>query len=166
MFLARKRYDRAFRPLQITAHVPGFILPFMMTTRFAHARGTLPEDTRLLAMLLVAETNHCAWCIDFGRSLAGRDMAEKTQHVRDFETHAAFSVAERAALRYTAEAARTPVEVCDDTFAALRSHFTERQIVELTFAVAVESFFTRINAPLDVEAEGFCALAAPAQRAA
>ena len=46
-------------------------------------------------------------------------------------------------------------------FAELRCQFDERQIVELTFAVAIESFYNRINAPLEVEAEGFCAISVP-----
>ena len=54
-----------------------------------------------------------------------------------------------------------PVSVSDETFAELRRHFDERQIVELTFATAIESFYNRINAPLEVEADGFCAIPVP-----
>lgn len=158
-FLCRRRYGKVFRPLQVAAHVPGFILPFLLTNRFAHGRAALPESTRHLAMLLVGELNRCAWCIDFGRSLADHDEREKVMHVQDFATHPAFSPAERAALRYASEATRVPVDVSDATFAELRRHFSDRQIVELTFAVAIESFFNRINAPLHIEAEGFCAFA-------
>jgi len=56
------------------------------------------------------------------------------------------------------EATQTPVDVSDETFAELRGHYSEPQIVELTFAVAIENFFNRVNAPLGVEAEGFCAI--------
>ena len=158
-FLCRKLYGKAFRPLQIAAHVPSFLLPFMMTNRFAHLRGQLPASTRLLAMQLVGELNGCDWCIDFGRSLAGKEVREKIVHVREFETHTGFTDAERVALRYAFEAAQVPVVVSDDTFTVLRRHFSDRQIVELTFAVAIESFFNRVNAPLGIEAEGFCAIA-------
>jgi len=162
-FVCRRRYGTVFRPLQVAAHVPGFMLPFLLTNRFAHGRAALPDSTRHLAMLLVGELNRCAWCIDFGRSLADRDAREKVLHVRDFATDPAFSPAERAALRYASEATQIPVEVSDATFAELRRHFSDRQIVELTFAVAIESFFNRVNAPLQIEAEGFCAFApAPA----
>src|SRR5262245_16478489 len=146
-------------PLQMAAHVPRFMLPYLMTNAFAHGRGTLPPETRMLAMQLVGELNHCSWCIDYGRSLAGKAMIDKTLHVRQFDTYGAFSDAERAALRYAYEATQVPVEVSDATFATLRRHYADRQIVELTFAVAIESFFNRVNAPLGVEAEGFCAIA-------
>ncbi|HSP98896.1 MAG TPA: carboxymuconolactone decarboxylase family protein [Candidatus Dormibacteraeota bacterium] len=159
--IARWHYGREMRPLQLAAHTPQLLLPFLMTNRFAHGRGTLPADVRLLAMLLVGERNGCHWCIDFGRGLAGERLRDKALHVCDFETRADFGEAERAALRYADEATRVPVAVADATFAALRAHFDERQSVELTFAVAVENFFNRINAPLGIEAEGFCALAPP-----
>lgn len=67
-YLCRRRYGTVFRPLEIAAHVPGFVVPFLMTNRFAHGRGTLPDATRLLAMQLVGELNRCVWCIDFGRT--------------------------------------------------------------------------------------------------
>ncbi len=159
-FFCRRMYGRVFRPLQMAAHVPGFLLPYAMTSRFAHAHGELSDDTRLLAMLLVGEINGCSWCIDYGRSLAPAALREKVSHLHEFETHTAFTAPERAALRYTSESTQVPVVVADETFAELRRHFNERQIVELTFAVAIESFFNRVNAPLGVEAEGFCAVPA------
>src|SRR5262249_47655353 len=107
---------------------------------------------------LVGERNGCNWCIDFGRGLAGARLRDKALHVLDYAGRSDFSPAERAALRYADEATQVPVAVSDATFADLRSHFDERQIVELTFAVAIESFFNRINAPLGIEAEGFCAI--------
>ena len=157
-FLCRRLYGRVFRPLQVAAHVPSFLLPYAMTNRFAHGRGELSADTRLLAMQLVAELNGCSWCIDYGRSLAGADLQEKVPHLSEFETNPVFTAAERAALRYAYESAQVPIAVSDEAFAELRRHFSERQIVELTFAIAIESFFNRVNAPLGVDAEGFCAL--------
>jgi len=158
-FVARKQYGKTVLPLQMAAHVPGFVVPFMMTNLFAHGCRTLPPDTRLLAMHLVGELNQCNWCIDYARSLAhGTAMQDKMHHVREFATHPAFSPAERAALHYAFESTLIPVAVSDETFAELRRHYSEKQIVELTFAVAIESFFNRVNAPLGVEAEGFCAL--------
>jgi len=163
---ARWQYGRDMRPLQLAAHAPGMVLPFLMTNRFGHGRIALPADTRLLAMLLVAERNGCDWCIDFGRSLTSGALRDKAVHVTAYDQRPDFSAAERAALRYADEATRSPVAVSDATFAILREHFDERQIVELTFAVAAEGFYNRINAPLGIEAEGFCALAPVANAAA
>jgi len=157
-FLCRRMYGRTFMPLQVAAHVPRFMIPFLMTNAFAHGRGTLPEEIRLLAMQLVGEINQCSWCIDYGRSLTPKALYDKVRHLQQFATYGEFSEPERAALRYAFEATQTPVDVSDETFAELRRHYSEPQIVELTFAVAIENFFNRVNAPLGVEAEGFCAI--------
>ena len=164
--LSRLSYGRVMKPLEVAGHAPQLLLPYAMTVRFSHGRSALPAGIRLLAMQLVGERNGCHWCVDFGRSLARGADREKILHVVDYATDDGFSPGERAALRYADEAARTPVEVSDATFAELRRHLSEREIVELTFAIAVESFYNRINAPLGVEAEGFCAIAPASVQAA
>jgi alkylhydroperoxidase family enzyme len=110
----------------------------------------------------------CDWCIDFGRSLtSGRAARQGRPRPPHTTSGRNFSAAERAALRYADEAGRARRWRCPTRrFATLREHFDERQIVELTFAVAAEGFYNRINAPLGIEAEGFCALAPVANAAA
>jgi alkylhydroperoxidase family enzyme len=44
--------------------------------------------------------------------------------------------------------------------ATLRQHFSEREIVELTAAIAAENFSNRFNVPLGIESQGFCAIPA------
>ena len=47
----------------------------------------------------------------------------------------------------------------DETFAALRSHFDETQIVAITWMNAVENYFNLLNGPLGIESDGLCAIA-------
>jgi alkylhydroperoxidase family enzyme len=49
----------------------------------------------------------------------------------------------------------TPVVVSDDLVAELRKHFDERQVVELTAAIAWENWLARFNHALGIEAHGF-----------
>ena len=48
--------------------------------------------------------------------------------------------------------------VSEETFAEVRAHFSEREILELTVAVATENFYNRLTGPLEVQAQGFCSL--------
>jgi alkylhydroperoxidase family enzyme len=66
-----------------------------------------------------------------------------------------FDDAERAALAYAEEITRE-VDVADDTFGALRTHFDERAIVELTWLVARENYYNRLNRPLGIGSDGLC----------
>ncbi len=80
---------------------------------------------------------------------------EKLKALADFENSPALSDIEKLVLRYAVEMTKTPVDVPDDLFAQLRRHFNERQIIELTSAIAWENYRARFDHALCVEAEGF-----------
>src|SRR5512142_1663948 len=62
---------------------------------------------------------------------------------------------EKLVIRYAVEMTRTPVDVPDEVFAELRRNFTEKQIVELTSAIAWENYRARNNHALGLGSEGF-----------
>lgn len=163
---SRRRYGREFAPLAVMAHNPRFLLPYVGMNAFASGKTRLSPEIRILAMHLVAERNGCTWCIDFGRS-EGRKLGvpdEKLAAVPEYETSSLFSPPERAALAFAGEATDLGVRVSDETFRRLREHFSEREIVELTAAVAAEKFFNTFNTSLEIEAQGFCAVPGAAAR--
>ncbi|HLK18431.1 MAG TPA: hypothetical protein VKT81_05720 [Bryobacteraceae bacterium] len=72
-----------------------------------------------------------------------------------FENSLAFTEVEKLVLRYAVAMTKTPVEVSDDLFSALRRHLNERQLVELSSAIAWENYRARFNHALEIESEGF-----------
>ena len=54
----------------------------------------------------------------------------------------------------------------DTTFESLRKHFREWEIVEITWLNAVENYYNLINLPLEIESDGFCAIAQARTRSA
>jgi alkylhydroperoxidase family enzyme len=58
-------------------------------------------------------------------------------------------------LDYAVGMSRTPVEVSDALFAALREHFDDDQLVELTHLIALENMRGRFNLALGISAAGF-----------
>ena len=72
-----------------------------------------------------------------------------------FESSAEFNEIEKLTLRYAVAMTATPVEVSDDLFAALRQHFDDRQLVELTSAIAWENYRARFDHAFGCEAEGY-----------
>ena len=157
---SRRLYGQDMAPAKVLAHNQRFLLASLGMSLFAQGKTRLDPAIRLLAMHLVAEINGCSWCLDFGAAVAQRRRidAAKLRAVGEYATSPLFTPAERAALAYTAEATQVGARVAETTFAALRTHFSEREVVELTAAVAAENFYNRFNAPLEIEAQGFCAL--------
>ncbi len=83
---------------------------------------------------------------------------EKVQEVPTWRESARFSPMERAALEYAEVMTITGQRVGDELFARLRTFFDESQIVELSAAVALENFRSKLNVPLGIEAQGFCSI--------
>jgi alkylhydroperoxidase family enzyme len=74
-----------------------------------------------------------------------------------FETSAAYDEIEKDVLRYAEAMTRTPVEVPDELFAALRARLEPRQMVELTSAIAWENYRARFDHAFEIESQEFSA---------
>lgn len=84
--------------------------------------------------------------------------------VLDYAKHPAFSPAERAALAYAEGLTRTPVEVPDGVFEALRAHFDTPAIVEISVFAAFQNFNAKFNAALRTEVNELCPVGFPGAR--
>jgi alkylhydroperoxidase family enzyme len=152
----------------------GVVFARMPQALFAHAmmvgvldrRLTIDHDLRVLIESHVATLNGCTFCLDIVQSMALRrnpGLGGKLARIADYRTDPAFSDRERAALAYVESATRER-RVDDLTFAALRRHFSEEEIVEITWVNALEQYFNTINVSLGIGSDGFCALPAVTAR--
>jgi AhpD family alkylhydroperoxidase len=115
---------------------------------------------QLLIQSHVATLNGCGFCVDIGRAIATYEgiRSEKLDAVAEYRTSPLFTPRERAALAYVEEATRRK-RVADETFAELREHFDDEQIVAITWLNAVENYFNLMNGPLEIESDGLCSIA-------
>ena len=88
--------------------------------------------------------------------MEGEGGEAKLAEVANWRDSRLFSEAERVALDYAERMTITGQRVDDELFGRLSRHFSEAQIVELTAAVALENFRSKLNPALGVEAQGFC----------
>jgi alkylhydroperoxidase family enzyme len=82
-------------------------------------------------------------------------IEKKLMALADFESSPDLTELEKLVLRYTVAMTETPVEVSDSLFGELKRHFNERQLVELTSAIAWENYRARFDHAFGIEAEGF-----------
>ena len=80
---------------------------------------------------------------------------EKIAALPDFRISPLYNEAERAALELAEAVTEVPVDVSDELFARLRTHYDEAQIVELAATAAMENFRARFDHAFGIEAEGF-----------
>ena len=112
---------------------------------------------RALAELKSAMTVRCEYCIDLGSAIArGWGLTdEELLAMSDYQNATCFSDLDRLILDYATAISRTPVEVSDDLFDRLRTHFDNAQLVGLTHVITLGNLRGRFNLALGIGASGF-----------
>jgi alkylhydroperoxidase family enzyme len=107
--IIKKRYGKAFDTLELLGHHPGYPNAYLhFSNGFALAKTQLEPSLKSLIVQLVAQHNHCAFCMDLSKHMA-KDQCqdlEKLDSVLAFATDPQFSSRERAALHYALESTR------------------------------------------------------------
>jgi len=118
------------------------------------APGISPELIRLIAFSASVSAG-CSYCqAHTSHQAHGLGMAEeKYAQILDYETNAAFSDAERAVVALAFAAAAVPNESAPEHFAALREHFSERQIVQIVAVISLFGFLNRWNDTMATQLE-------------
>lgn len=99
--------------------------------------------------------------IHAARSLRAGHGEDKVLTIMDYATSSAFTEAERAALAYAEGMTKTPVQVSDADFEALKGHFDTPAIVEITLFVAIQNFNAKSNGALQVDINELCPIEVP-----
>jgi AhpD family alkylhydroperoxidase len=146
-------------PVEIYARVPGLLRGIASLEQATARLHRLDKRIRALAELKAATLTHCEYCIDLGSQISRQWglTDDEILALPGYRSSPLFSELDRLVLDYAVGMSRTPVEVSDDLFAALRGHFDEEQMVELTHIIALENMRGRFNLAMGVGAAGFSA---------
>lgn len=110
----------------------------------------LPEELIHLVFLRVSQINGCAYCIDMhSRDLRKTMSVDKVTLVPVWEDAAhLFSDQQRAALAWAEEVTRvSETHASDEAYAAVCAAFNERDVVDLTIAIATMNAYNRLGVP-------------------
>lgn len=158
--LCKRKFGHVITPFKVVqARVPASIPLYQQFTRFATRETILEPALLLLIQSWTANYNQCDFCIDILHAFAAHDktLLEKLWRVTHYAADPVFSDAERAALAYVEEVTRDR-DARAETFEALRKHYSERAIVEITLVNAIENFYNLVNRPLGIGSDGMCPL--------
>ncbi len=155
--LSRRRFGEVAEPLTVMAHHPRLLLGYGMFELAFERSNLVDRHRKSLVVLKAATMVGCEFCIDIGSALSRAEgvTQEQLRDLPNFERSEAFSLLEKLVLRYVAAVTRTPADVPDELFDALREHFSEAQLVELTTALALENYRARFNHAFGVGSQGF-----------
>jgi len=160
-WFVRRQFGKVMTPMKVIyPRVPEMMKMAAEIGKFQRKGLTLEHSVHYLVATHISQINGCGFCMDIARAMAVREHIgmEKFNALSDYRTSSLFSPRERAAMAYVEEATRHK-RVADATFAELRKHFDEREIVEITFVTAIENFYNIFNIALEIESDGLCAIA-------
>ena len=120
-------------------------------------RWKVDFDGRLREIVIVriGYLNRCAYVVNqhVPELTAPEGLSqEECAALADWRASTCFDERERAALAY-ADAMTREIDVPEAVFAALRKHFNERQIVELTVLIGTYNMHTRVGQALQIDPE-------------
>ena len=112
---------------------------------------------RLREIAIVRIAQACAICLCAAAACsrhrcAGWRTLEECEALKDWRASGKFSEAERAALAYV-DAMLAGPDVPDDVFDAVRKHYSEREVVELTVLAGTYIMHNRVFTALKVDLE-------------
>ena len=144
-----KRANHFFRTM---ANRPEVLKTFVPLYGAVMGPGSVDRRTKELVYLTCSFANRCAYCS------ASHTASGKKAGVTDAEMAAlqaaqndSFSASERAAIQYARELTQTANAA--GSRGALREHFNDEQIVEITLVAAMANFTNRFNNGLDLQPE-------------
>ncbi|MGA7133820.1 MAG: carboxymuconolactone decarboxylase family protein [Mycobacterium sp.] len=144
-------------PLRMYAYIPKLLNAYGRLESAESKMDILSPRHRALAELKSAMTVRCEYCIDLGSAIAhGWGLTdEELLALSDYQTATCFSDLDKLILEYATALSRTPVEVSDELFEGLRTHFDNAQLVGLTHIITLGNLRGRFNLALGIGAAGF-----------
>lgn len=119
----------------------------LLQTKLALDKSSLGKELIELVNLRISQINGCSFCLEMhASSLRSSGVANaKINSLAGWRVSTHFNERERAALEWTesvVDIAHT--HAADEHFEPLKAHFSEAEISDLTFAIALMSAFNRL----------------------
>jgi AhpD family alkylhydroperoxidase len=159
-WFSRRQFGKVLSLLKIIyARKPQLLRFAMKIDRFEKKQTSLPEGLRLFIKFAAAAQNGCAFCTDIAlaQAVRGKIGTERFLAIAngDAERRNSLTEKERAVFAFVKQYAAEK-KVSDATFAALRKHFDETEIVEIVALNAFEQFYNALTIPLEIESDELC----------
>jgi len=140
---------------KLLLHSPPVAMSWLAHSNTIRWNTTLSPRLRELVIVRIASAARYAYALQQHVptiALADGVSLEECEALKDWRASGLFSQAERVALAYT-DAMFAGPEVPDDVFNALRQHYSEREVVELTVLVGTYLMHNRVFRALRVDNE-------------
>ncbi len=149
-----QEYGPFMNQVRVFANRPPVLKNMMGMLLELKAEALLSKRYLEIALVVVSKLNECVYCVaHHNPRLVEQGLPPKTVD-RILEPDCpGLDPIDRLVRDYAVQVTERPQYIRDAMFDALRRHFTEEQIVELTVRTALCGFFNRVGEALQIEME-------------
>lgn len=118
-----------------------------LATKKALEKSTLGKTLIELTWLRMSQINGCAFCLEMHSKALRKDGIEeaKLDSLAGWRVSERFTARERAALAWTESLTHVDqTHAPDEDYEPLKAHFSDQEIADLSFAIALMSAFNRL----------------------
>ena len=139
--------ERKQQRLGYTEIAPDGIAPMRPLEHYLNAMSGIEAVLLELVRLRVSQINGCAFCMGLHAHelLRHNEPEERIAGVAGWQASEAYTQRERAALAWAEVLTAAQGEVAEEQFAAVRAHFDEKQLVDLTLAIGSINAWNRLG---------------------
>ena len=168
------KFARGYGPFRnqvgVFAHVPSSVKHLMGMLLELREQKNVPLRYIELAIVVVSKLNECHYCVAHHKPLLAVEgiSSAGAERVLDYQNHPELDAIDKLVVEYAIAVTTDWNRTRDQLFDRLRQHFSQAQIVELTWRTALCGAFNRFNDILQLETEAGvgAGVAAPAAAAA
>lgn len=163
--MTRRQFGKTPTPFKVlSARMPSSVKVTTMMYR-VERKVDIDEETKFLIEYFTSMLNGCSFCMDIGKAFIFKANygLDKIEEISQYRTSGLFTEREKSALSYVEEITRNR-RVSDSTFENLKHYFNAKEIVEITYLVAVQTFTNLSNIALGIESDGLCEIAMNAHK--
>jgi len=119
------------------------------------SEGVISKRHLELALVTVSLLNKCTYCVSHhAPKLAVQGVSEQgAERLLDYQDHPELDAVDRLVVEYAIAVTNNWNKTRDEVFTRLREHFSEAQIVELTWRIALCGAFNRFTDILQCDIE-------------
>ncbi|MBI39534.1 MAG: hypothetical protein CMF59_08040 [Leptospiraceae bacterium] len=161
-FFSKKMFGRVLSPIPILYARNPAILSFALKIESTFGRKLkLGDQEKIMVRLLVSMENGCSFCGDMALAQAFQKKLSRQRFialVNGTEDSADFSEAEKTLIRFVKR--RMEGHVSASLIDEMRSHFSERQIADIGWCIAAETYYNTLALTFSIESDGLVASSA------
>lgn len=154
-WMTKRQYGKVISPLKVIYSRSIPLMFFGKKILDTEKKLKLNKSDKILIRNYVSHVNNCSFCSDLSKYEAAKNDLSKQKIIDllNFRQSENFSNKEKALLSYIDEITSLK-NASDETFSTLTEHYSEGEIIDITWICATENYFNLLVKPLGLSSDG------------